>query len=419
MADDGWAPDIASGESWYSFWGWLPNSYSRPDVNGEGGGQIEGIGSSISFDGIRARVDNATSRWLSPALPDGSAASPSLTSARSTAATLGASGTGGSFDADGVVERNSGTVKDTLQINLSGAFTTPFYEKYYAQFLDVVHGIGVASAMLEMNYSVQSQIWSSAGTDAATLCDNARQALTAYADETAAQMLKYSLTVVSTIAGAVASIATAGAAAPLVASMVVIGGTATMALQATEAAAALEGSSYDELMTSLEGTLETLATKIKDRESALNTMMNEALETINASPAEFDLDKYSLVEGDYPGTAEMIDIKQYRADLVSGAMKDIGESLAGAKASLESISASNPSPRHSTIGAGSTGTHTAACALKELTLGCLASTAQEYERGRELFNATVAHFFENDATTKSELDKVAASESLSDLMGQS
>ncbi|MGO2746724.1 hypothetical protein [Microbacterium sp.] len=419
MADQSFTPDIGSPESYYSFWGWLPNSYDRPNTNGEGGGAVTGIGSSMapSFDNIRARVDGAVSRWLEPSLPDGSKASGPLTAVRSAAATLGASGTGGALEANGVIERSSESVNTTILTNISGSFTTPFLNKYYSQFLNVAHGIGVACAMLEINYSVQSKAWPAARTDVATICDNARQALSTFAEDTADALLKYGLTVVATAAGAVASIATAGAAAPLVAAMVTIAGTATMAIQALDSAATINGSSYDEIMESFESALEKVSTTISEQEDALVTMMNEAVSKMHANAANFDLDKVQF--GDFTGTAEMIDIKQYRADLVSDNMLNVSDSLGLAKTALGSAPATNPTPRDGTIGAGASGTHTAATSLYDLAVGCLASTAQEYSLGRDLFNATIDDYFQNDQTSKTKIEQVWNSEKISDVMGGS
>ncbi|MEV7799102.1 hypothetical protein AB0O14_08445 [Microbacterium foliorum] len=416
MADEGFSPDLVN-DGLYSYWGWLPNSYHRPDANGEGGGDIIGFGSSISFDGIRSRVDSAVSPWLDPTLPDGSGASGPLTTTRSAASTLGASGTGGGFEDDGVIERSSSTINLTVLTNISGAFTTPFLAKYHDEFLNIAHRIGVATAMLEMNYSVQSQIWTAAGDDVASICESAKDSLASYAETTAQEMLEYGLTVVTVAAGAVASIATAGAAAPLVAGMVTLAGTATIAIQAIDAVATLSGSSYSELMESFEAALEAVNSAISTQETELVTMMNGATAQISENSASFDLDLVRF--GDPEGTSEMIDIQQYRADTVSQNMQNVIDSLTAAQASLGSAPASNPTPRNGAIGAGASGTHTAASSLHQLTADCLASTIQEYTLGRELFNATIAAYFADDQATKSDLDRISGSEALSDLMGGS
>lgn len=416
MAQEGFTPDLANDEL-YSFWGWLPNSYSRPDAHGEGGGSIIGFGDSISFDGIRSRVDGAVSPWLEPALPDGSKANAPLAATRSAASTFGASGTGGGFEDDGVIERSSGTINLTVLTNISGAFTTPFLAKYHDEFLNVAHRIGVTTAMLEMNYSVQSGIWSATQADVATICDNARSTLASYAKTTAQEYLEYGLTVVSVAAGAVALVATAGAAAPLVAGMVTLAGAATMAIQALDAAAVINGSSYDELMSSFESALTKVNTSIREQENALNTMLNGAISEVYANSAAFDLDLVPF--GEPTGTSQMIDIQQYRADTVSQNMQNIIDSLTAAQSTLGSAPSSNPTARSGSIGAGSSGTHTAAASLYQLTADALASTIQEYTLGRELFNATIAAYFETDNASKATLDKVAASEALTDLMGGS
>ncbi|GAA2528159.1 hypothetical protein GCM10009860_04880 [Microbacterium mitrae] len=409
MADDGFYPDLASGDAFYSKWGWAPNSYDRPDASGEGGGGVTSPNpwaDSISFDGIRSRIDNAVDKWKG--LPDGSGASSYKSATATAASTLGASGSGASVADDGEIMTASNTAGDLLTQNLVASFIEPMLDKYYSQFKGVAQSIGAAAAILQMNYTMQSGMWNSIREDAFTIVESAKTACAQYADSRSAASLKVTLGVVATVAAAVATVATAGTAAPLVGAMVTLSAAATTAISAIDADASVEGASYDEIVSSFEDALEALRTAINDQEAEVRKMLSGALSAIDADRGGFDLDHYRIKTSD-PNFADQIVMVRQHTNVVSSNMQRVIVALEAASSTLGAPPGADPTPRDSRI---SSGTHSYAQSLYADTEHALRSTKDEYALGKELFDAEVQNHFNTDAANRQTVEQLAASEIL-------
>ena len=146
--------------------------------------------------------------------------------------------------------------------------------------------------------------------------------------------------------------------------------------------ASFKGADYDAIMNAFAAALETIDSNLTETETALNTMLNEALSEINGARDAFDLDRYQLnsrnrgPDGNplpYPGVTANIAMDEASASIVSTNMDRITESLQGAIADLGTQPASTPSPRPAGIGVSSTVTALTEiprfCSLKFPTLG--------------------------------------------------
>lgn len=407
MADDGFYEDKL-GTNYYYKWGWAPNGYEMPNSSGEGGGKVDGMpwDDDISFDGIRSRVDNAADKWRN--LPTGSSAGTYKTSTSSAAASLGASGSGASVADDGAIMTSTNTMGDLLTQQLVASFIGPMLDKYYTQFKGVSQSLGAASAILQMNYTMQSSMWEGVRTDVASIFENAESACSEYAKSKAAASIQITLGVVATVASAVATVATAGAAAPLVGTMVTLSSAASTAVAAISADASISGGSYDEIMSSFEESLETLRTAVSDQESEVRTMLSGAVNAVIGDPSGFDLDRYQITPQSENFSDEIVMVRQH-TNTVSSNMQRVIDGLDAAKSALGSPPYSDPTPHDSRI---SSGTHASAFSLYDATADALASTLLEYSRGKELFDAEVENYFNTDAENQRLVDQLAASEAL-------
>jgi hypothetical protein len=424
MGEQGWFTHIWYPDR-YSLWGFIgASSYERPDANGEGGGApIEGgfteAGESMAptFASIRGWIDDLVDPWLD--LPDGSDCAAPQSATRAAAAAFGASGTGTDITDTGELGRRNQTVADVIVGNIQGSFTTPFHDKYYVQFANVTSGLGIGCAILESNYAAQAALWPAARRDAATILGQTRDALTAHAgqlsDDMANAVGSISLTVVATVLGAVASIATAGAAAPLVIAMVSVAGAATVGLDVLDTQAAITGDTYSELLQSAGDSLSKLNERITDLENAYATMMSGAVDEIRGNLPGYDLDAYVMPS--YPGAAGTLAMQTVNTDMITFNMGKIVELTQGAADALGSSPDSNPTPRDARLGRGASGTHLAAQELYDLTARCLELTIAEYQRGKGLFDATVEDFFDTDQAASTTVKNLAASEILIDELG--
>ena len=291
MASQGWGID--GNPRFYSLWGWAPNSYARPLEDGLGGGEITGIGPSISFDGVRQRVDAIIDRW--GGLPASSGDGPYATATGNAAKTLGASGTAGFTVEASAIHTAAGTVESMLTGGLiQGSFVAPMLDKYYTQFVSVYQALGAACAVLEINYKTQQEIWANLNSDVYNVGTAARDALANFAATKQAAFTDVTLTFVAAVLATGATVATAGAAAGLVLALAGASAVVDATANALDKEASFKGADYDAIMNAFAAALETIDSNLTETETALNTMLNEALSEINGARDAFDLDRYQL-----------------------------------------------------------------------------------------------------------------------------
>lgn len=417
MADQGFDP-VWGNEGTYAKWGWAPYQYFRPEADGSGGGESVGYGDGVScvaqFDAIRSTIDGLVERWRN--LPDGSACATPQSAANAAAAQLGASGTDPNAMGGSDIATSNGTVAEVVLNRMDGSFRDPFVDKYYTQFSAVHPGIGQAAKILQANYAACGAMWPAVGDDVATICDSARVAWETQAKNSSAATATFQLTVLAAVAGAVGSIVTAGAGT--VAAVAGLGGVAfaaNTALAGITANAAISGSSYDTILKSLTYALKKLDETITAQEKALATMLTSAESTIRGDLASYNLDASTL--GEYPVRDGAMRIDKTDANIVSRNMGRIEETLSGARSALGSAPASAPTPRSAGIGWSSNGTHAEATALHALVVRCLDLTIAEYSRGHDLFDATVADYFQTDANAEQTVRTLLADERLSADLG--
>lgn len=415
MADQGFIPHYGN-DKLYAKWGWMLNFYNRPDANGNGGGDGNGVNHSVAaqFEEIRGAVDSSVSRWLD--LPDGAACDTPRKDAGTTAAILGISGASASVQNSGEIATSNNTVHEVVINQIRGSFKSPFLDKYYTQFSKVSHGLGDACVILEANYIAEFKMWPAVQDDVATICEAALQAWKAKVDGVSTASGTFALTVVAAVAGAVASVVTAGTGT--VAAVAILGSVAAIAnsaVQGIAASAAVTGTSYGEILGSLNTALGKLNDVLKQQEKALQTMMTDATGAMRGDLASFNLDAYSL--GDYPTGDGTMSMDKSDTSIVSTNMNRIELALADAAAALRSAPSANPTPRSAGIGLGASGTHGAASELWSVTARCLELTTAEYSHGHELFNATVDDFFNADNAASDKVAALLANEALSQELG--
>lgn len=412
MADQGWHPHFAD-ENFYALWGFAgANSYTRPSTSGWGGGVPSGDASRAhgsiegTFDSIRTNIELLTGKWLT--LPDGSAASGWVDCTTDASAVFGVSGKSGTVSNSSEIDLANESVRMTVTSQLQGSFKNPFLQKYHTQLSLVAGGLGAACALLEMNYRTQAAMWPAAREDVTVICEAARDAFRARSAAAAAAQGKVTLTVTIAVIGAITSIATAGAAAPL---MAVMGGltlTATAGLAALDQSTSLVGNDYETIMSSFGDVLDKLNSSLAEQETLMSTMLTDAVSAIHSDADGFDLDAYQMPG--YDGSAETIEISRDDAEVVSGYMWRIVDAFAHAEGRFGSGPSTNPTPRDGGVGSGADGTHPAASELYALTDTCLASTSAEYYRGKVLFDAAVNDYFVGDEVMSQIVDGLAAEE---------
>lgn len=415
MADQGFTPNWGN-DMIYSKWGWMLNFYNRPDANGVGGGDGNGVKHSVEaqFDQIRQAVDSVVSRWLD--LPDGSNCEAPESRVSSAASRLGSDASAATVQATGDIATSNDIIKEALVNNIQGDFTAPFLDKYHTQSNKVARGLGDACVLLETNYAASAAMWPAARTDVMTLCEAARSAWEKQAADVEQANATFTLSVVATVAGVVASVVTAGTGTvAAVAALSTIGAAANTAMQRVSAEATVSGTSYGEILNSLSDGLGTLNTALYEQEQALQEMLNEANELMRADQPNFNLDAFALTDYTYgDGT---INMEKSHARMVSNNMDRIEEALSGASTSLGSAPGTSPTPRNAEVGLGSDGTHSAASDLYALTARCLVLTNEEYVRGHGLFNATVDDYFETDANAEQTVAALLEDEALNSDLG--
>lgn len=414
MADDGFYPNWGNDQI-YAKWSWMLNFYNRPDANGNGGGDGNGVNHSVadSFDQIRAAIDSTVSKWLD--LPDGTKCDTPRADAKTTAAMLGDSDAGPSVEGSGDLATSNGTIHEVVVNNFKGSFKGPFLDKYYTQLSKVTQGLGSGCVILEANYAAQREMWPAAREDVAAICASAHSAWKQRAGEAAEANNRVLLSVVAAVAGAVASVVTAGTGTvATVAALSTVAAAANSAVEAISAETDVTGGSYGEILSSLDAALETLNTTIHEQEEALDTMLTSASSTMNDDLASFDLGAFSL--GEYSTDEGVIEMDRSDTDIVSNNMVRVEDALAAASTTLGSPPL-NPTRRSAGIGLGTSGTHTAASGLYSLISQSLDNTAAAYTLGHELFNATVDDFFETEAEIQKKISDLLAEEALNSEAG--
>jgi hypothetical protein len=416
MADQGFHPNWGNDQI-YAKWGFMLNFYNRPNPQGEGGGDGNGVNHSVApaFDEIRAAIDARVSPWLD--LPDGGDACDTLASATSSAAAiLGTSGAGASVQNTGALATANETVQQMVGNRISGSFKPAFTDKYYTQFKSVSRGLGDACVILQLNYSAQSAMWPAAQDDVAAICDSARAAWDQKAGNAAAASGTLVLTVVGAVAGVVGAVVTAGTGTAVAAAVLAgIAGGVSSGIQGIARNVIVAGNTYLDILGSLDEALGKLNDALTKQEDELNAALTEAAGIIRSDNATYTLDAFEL--GPYPigdGTMSMV---REDATTVSNNMRRIDDELAGAVSALGSAPSSNPTPRNAGVGRSSSGTHYAASDLYALTARCLELTTAEYARGHQLFNATVEDFFSTDSAASQEVTRLLAEEVLNTNLG--
>jgi hypothetical protein len=400
----------------YCLWGWVAvGTITRPAADGTGGGHWVDVTAGIDtyltyFDDIRAAIDSRVGKWSG--LPDGSGCEHPRSLTNSTAAILGASGTG-SAQANGEISTANSTVKSEVLHEMEGEFRAPLVLKYVDRLSVVVSGLASACMILEMAYTVEGRMWPAAQKDVANICDAARNAFREAADGRAAANATLTLSIAGAIVGAISAVVTAGtslaAVAVLSAATAVI--TSASAAITADQAVNVEGNRYADILDSLGKALGHLNDALFKQEDALRTAMTNASSTMYDDLAHFDLDKFAL--GSYPSRDAGMKIGSADARLVTTSMATIETELNEATTAISAAPNTSPTPRDSSVGIGAEGPHPASVELYSLTARCIALTAQEYARGHALFDATVTLCNDTDAESKARLNRLLATEVLS------
>ena len=413
MAAQGWFVEVTD-DTIYSLWGFLWDSaYERPEPDGSGGGDACGWvnfaaeSMASTFDNLRGQIDTITGPWTD--LPDGSLCEAPRNAAALAAGRFGASGASASVEANAELAEASSTMNDKLNIVIKGAFTVPFQDKYSTQFSLISVGLGIACAIIELNYDTQQKIWPAAQDDVVALFVGTREALREDARQSAAEFGQVALTAVAVIGGAAATIATAGAAVGLVVAAVTVAGAASIAARGLEAHATITGADCWDILGSLDTALGTLNTGITEIETTLNSRLQDTITAMESEPAYFNLDAFPI---SYPGVTDDVAMTQTDALSITTKMDRVVTVLEGAKSTLGSGPSSNPTVRDSFVGISASGTFSYAHELHQLTAQCLNATAAEYARGEELFKATVDDFFSTDEAVAAIANSLAADEAL-------
>lgn len=399
MANQGWFVDYEYSDR-YALWGFIPSWYRRPGEDGEGGGERIAVGSDSmveSFHNIRSRIDGATSKWVG--LPTGSGAGDGQEAANAVATEFGAAASGGSAIANGEVEKSIDTISNTVVSNVRGSFKAPFLDKYDAQFSKIVGGLGAASALLQTAYAAEGAIWPAARQDAVDICDSVRNAFKLNAKQSAEEARDIAFGVVGAVAGVVTTVASAGTAGPIV-MLLNLAKTAADTVGTLEAAADIATDSYDSIVGSLESASDDLDAAITTQESAVKTMTSGASEIMLAESENFNLDAYALRT--FPND-DMISLDRSEADTIVLNMERLISAMGSAKTAVSAIPADGFLRRDAGVGLGTTGPYAQISQLHELLSQCLTSTRNEYERGRELFQAAVDDYF----ATEGEAEAIA------------
>lgn len=409
MADDGFYPNWGN-DMLYSKWGFMLNFYNRPDENGQGGGTGNGVTHSVAdvFESIRGQINDTVAPWRT--LPEGTGASQPAQGTNAAASKLGAkSAEAGITDGD-EIERSYDAASGLVLNNFKGAFRAPFHDKYFMQFATVRKRLAESCMILNINYVTQGEMWKPAQDDVAQICNAAHDLWLAKAARAEAETLEVTLTVVKVVVGTAAAAATAGTGGVVLSALATSASGMVDVMQSLPRSTSVEGSTYGKILGSLQSALNDLNTTLSRQEQALNDMMVKSAATMQGTPKDFNLDVYPLVE--YPAADGTIDIDRTDATIVSGNMTRIEDALQQARNELGSAPASNPTPRGAGIGYSSSGSHTAAADLHTLTARYLELTANEYERGHTLFDATVEDFFQTDAEIQQLIQKLLADEAL-------
>lgn len=417
MADQSFYPAWGADHT-YAKWGWAPYQYHRPDENGEGGGESVGYGDGVTcaaqFDGIRSTIDGIVEKWKG--LPDGSLCDGPKGQANATAAILGSSAATPSVQGTGAISSATGTINMlTNGGNIQGAFREPYTLKYITAFSTVQNGLSAASAILEANYAAEEAMWPAAQSDVATICDNARSQWASTAGDAASASATFQLTVAAAVVGAVGAVLTAGTGTALTVAAigtVTTGLSTALAKVAENAAVNVDGSSYEEILGSLQTALDKLDTAITEQELALSSGMLEAKSTMRSAQQDYNLDAVSL--GDFPLSGSDGSMKLDRTDtnLVNQHMKIIEDDLNQAVVAFGSHPSDSPTRRPYGVGPSPVGTDYAAGLLHDTTRQFLQLTAAEYAKGRAIFNAVVDEYFNTDAAARQTVQQLLADEAL-------
>ena len=421
MADQSFTPPWGA-EHTYAKWGFAPFQYHRPDENGVGGGASVGYGDGVNceaqFDQIRAAIDAIVDPWLS--LPDSAGSAPHAASAEDASAFTGNSGA----NSPGL-EGPRNQVERVATLQLKGQFVAPFVDKYCSQLMTVAHGIGDGCLIVSASHAAEVALWPAAREDVTTICLQAQAAWEAVAAKRAAANAEVTFAVIGAVASGVAAVLTAvltagtSLAATTVSSAVaiahaakgalgVIGGAASVAIAGMKYSAAVTGDSYSGILTSLSESFQRLTKTINEQDGHLRTMLSEMDSEVFADRASYDLDYFEL--GDYPTTDGTIVMDSTSADLVKNAMTRVHGELSSAQSKLGAAPTSNPSTRPMGIGVSTSGTFGEAAALHGRLHGCITRTTNEYDRGRQLFDATVADYFQTDANASTTVQNLQNAE---------
>lgn len=417
MADQDFTPSWGNDRS-YNKWGWAPYQYHRPDENGAGGGTSVGYGDGVNceaaFDQIRSAIDSIVSPWLS--LPDGSGLDTYKTSAIGAGTILGNSRANGPE-----LESSRAQVASVASNNLKGKFVAPFVDKYCAQLLTISHGLGNGCGILASSYGAEEALWPAARIDVVNILTTARDAWATVAETKAAATKKATLSIVAAVAGGVAAVVTGGvaiaatgvtaaaaSAAAVSGTLGALGGATSVALAALDAETAVSGDSYSSILDSLSSTLGKLSSTINDQDGKLGAMLSDMDALMSGSRGDYDLDFVTL--GDYPQTDGTIQMDETSTSLIADGMDRVADLLSNAESTLGVGPSSNPSQRPSGIGVSVSGTFNEAWTMFDHIRGCLIRTGDEYGRGKSLFNATVAEFFQTDADAGTTVDKLREQE---------
>lgn len=419
MVSEGWVPSEDGDDYWgRSALGAL-ESVSRPDENGDGGGDwgssaaLTEWGSNddedqyyrSAFDDIRSWIDERLNRWRD--IPDGKDIATLVEAMRQASRALST----GVEKSDDTITGTGGITGDlkTIQENsdhMAGGMITAFKTNFLLQLGAAISGLHAIAVILGGHLAAQEMMWTGARTSVVDLITQSTEAFKAVAEETEVDW-KVVLKVTGYVLAGVTLFATDGAGKAVTdLGLQILHNKLDEADKSTDKPSA----TYDSVKEAFARDLKSLDAKITRQEEKIDDNILQNLRQIRLDTGAYDLRRPPLLDVDDDsdlGKPGEMQIDPILVEEITGTcMPHIAQKLHAAQGHVDEAADTNVLLRDDTIGVSRSGPNQY-LELRWLLWELLGNLAWEVKNSAKTLELAVQDIGQSDTSAKDALDKHA------------
>ncbi len=392
---------------------------TRPDENGEGGGDWEtdnvvadlfGVDRDeefkTAFDDLRSWIDEKLKRWRD--IPKGDDIAPLVEAMRQAGRRLstGAETSGGVITGGGEIAGNLSVILQDSDA-MAGGMISAFKTDFLAQLGTAISGQHAIALVLGGHLAAQEKMWTGARESVVELIKESTDAFNAAAKEAEVDW-KVVLKVSGYVVAGVTLFATDGVGSPAVDLGLKI---LDEALKEADKPTEEPAPTYDSVKTAFERDLKSLDAKITEEEEGIDGNIITNLGQIRSDRGSYDLSRPPLLDVDDDsdlGKPDEIKIDPILVKEITGTcMPNVADELYAAQKEVDDVADTDVFLRDDSVGVGARGPSQRMGELRWLLWELLGNLAFEIKNSAKTLELAVEDIGQSDSSAKDALEKHA------------